>query len=67
MTLKNAALFALIGMVLLTILLAALFIRDLSGVLSGAVASMALLESAIRLLAGLSLAIFLFVFHRAQS
>lgn len=67
MTLKNAALFALIGMILLTILLAVCFVRDLSGVLSGAVATLALLESAVRLLASLSLAVFLYVFHKAQS
>jgi hypothetical protein len=67
MTLKNAAFFALIGMILLTVLLAVVFIRDFSGVLSGAVAAMALLESAIRLLASLSLAVFLCVFHKAQS
>jgi hypothetical protein len=54
-------------MILLTVLLAVVFIRDFSGVLSGAVAAMALLESAVRLLASLSLAVFLYVFHKAQS
>jgi hypothetical protein len=67
MTLKNAALFALIGMLLLTILLAVVFIRDISASLSGAVAAMALLESGIRLLASLSVAVFLYVFQKAQS
>ena len=67
MTLKHAALFALIGMILLTIVLAVGFIRDFSGFLSGVVAAMALLKSGIHLLAGLSMAVFLYVFHRAQS
>ena len=67
MTLKNAALFALIGMTLLTVLLAAGFIRDFSAFLSGAVAAMALLESGIHLLASLSVAVFLYVFYKAQS
>ena len=67
MTLKNAAFFALIGMILLTILLAVVFIRDFSIFLSGALAAMALLESGIHLLASLSVAVFLYVFHKAQS
>jgi len=67
MTLKNAALFALIGMTLLTVLLAAGFIRDFSAFLSGVVAAMELLKSGIHLLASLSVAVFLYVFHRAQS
>ncbi len=67
MTLKNAAFFALIGMVLLTILQAAIFIRDFLAVLNGAVAAMALLKSGIYLLASLSVTVFLYVFHKAQS
>jgi hypothetical protein len=67
MTLKSAALFALIGMILLTILLAAIFIRDFLAVLSGAVAALVLLKSGIYLLANLSVTVFLYVFHKAQS
>ena len=67
MTLKNAALFALIGMTLLTVLLAAGFLRDFSALLSGVVASMELLKSGIQLLASLSVAVFLYVFYKAQS
>ena len=67
MTLKNAAFFALIGITLLTVMLAAGFIRDFSGFLSGAVAAMALLKSGIHLLASLSMAVFLYVFYKAQS
>ena len=67
MTLKSAALFALIGMALLTVLLVLGFIRDLSGFLAGAIAAMALLISLIHLLASLSVSIFLYVFYKAQS
>jgi hypothetical protein len=67
MTLKSAAFFALIGMILLTVLLAVGFIRDVTAFLAGAIAAMALLNSLIHLLASLSLTVFLFVFHKAQS
>jgi hypothetical protein len=67
MTVKSAAFFALIGMILLTVLLALGFIRDISGFMGGAVAAMALLISLIHLLASLSVAVFLYVFYKAQS
>ena len=67
MTLKNAALFALIGMTLLSILLAVGFIRDFSAFLSGVVALRELLRSGTNLLASLSVAVFFYVFYRAQS
>ena len=67
MTLKNAAFFALIGMTLLTVLLAAGFIRDISGLIAGAVAAVAFLTSGIHLFASLSVTVFLYVFHKAQS
>jgi hypothetical protein len=67
MALKSAAFFAFIGMVLLTVLLALGFIRDVSAFLAGAIAAMVLLTSAIHLLASLSVTVFLFVFHKAQS
>ena len=67
MRLKTAALCALIGMILLTVLLAAGFIRDLVGLAQGAVAALALLTSGIHLLASLSAAVFLHVFHKAQA
>ena len=66
MTLKSAAFFALIGMTLLTVLVAAGFIRDVSALSAGAIAAMALLKSLIHLLASLSVAVFLFVFYKAQ-
>jgi hypothetical protein len=67
MSLKSAAFFALIGTVLLTVLLAVGFIRDFSAFLAGAVAALALLKSGIHLLASLSVAVFLYVFYKAQS
>jgi hypothetical protein len=67
MTLKSAALFALIGMTVLTVLLAAVFIRDVASLLAGVIAAMAVLISAIHLLASLSVAVFLYVFYKAQS
>jgi hypothetical protein len=67
MTLKNAAFLALIGTALLLVLCAAGFISTLLGVLSGITAPMALLPSLIHLLATLSLVVFLFVFHKAQT
>jgi hypothetical protein len=67
MTLKNAALFALIGMTLLTVLLLAGFIRDMVTFLNNAISALALLTSLINLLASLSLTVFLFAFHKSQS
>jgi len=67
MRLKTAALFALIGMILLSVLLAAGFIRDLLAFAHGAVAAITLLRSGIHFLASLSMAVFLFVLHRFQS
>jgi hypothetical protein len=67
MTVKSAAFFALIGMILLTVLLAVGFVRDISGLMAGAIAAMALLISLIHLLASLSVAVFLYVFYKAQS
>jgi len=67
MTLKNAAFFAFIGMTLLTVVCAVGFIGDISALLAGAIAPMMVLTSMIHLLASLSVAVFLYVFHRAQS
>jgi hypothetical protein len=67
MNLKNAAFLALIGTLLLTILLAADFINTVLGVLRDLIPAMAVLRSLIYLLAGFSVTVFLWVFHRAQS
>ena len=67
MTLKSAAFFALVGMILLAVVLALGFIRDISASTSGAIAANAMLVSLIHLLASLSVSVFLYVFHKAQS
>jgi hypothetical protein len=67
MTLKNAALFAFIGMTLLTLLLTMGFIRDLTALLAGAIAAITFLVSLIYFLASLGVTVFLFVFYKAQS
>ena len=67
MSLKSAALFALVGMILLTVVLALGFIRDISAFTAGAIAANAMLVSLIHLLASLSVTVFLYVFYKAQS
>jgi hypothetical protein len=67
MTLKNAAFLALIATLLLTILVAADFIRTLSGVLGGFVPAMALLRSLVYLFASVTATVFFYVFNRGQS
>jgi hypothetical protein len=66
MTLKNAAFLAFIGMSLLTIVCAVGFIGDMSALLAGAMAPVKALVSLIHLLASLSVAVFLYVFHKSQ-
>ena len=53
-------------MILLAVLDAATFLRDLTAFLRDAVAAVTLLGAAIHLLASLAVSVFLFVFHRAQ-
>jgi len=67
MTLRNASLFAFIGMTLLTVVCALGFIGDISALLAGAIAPMMVLNSLIHFLASLSVAVFLYVFHKTQS
>ena len=67
MTLKNARFLALVGMILATILLVAGFIGDILGVARGLIPAMRLLTSFIYALAGLSMVVFLYAFHKAQS
>ena len=66
MTLKNAALLALIGVALLTLLLASDFINVFIGVMRDIVPMMAMLRALIYLLAGLSLTVFLYAFYKKQ-
>jgi hypothetical protein len=67
MALKNAAFFGFIGMTLLTVVCALGFIGDISALLAGAIAPMMVLKSLIHFLASLSVAVFLYVFHKTQS
>jgi len=67
MTLKSAALLALIGTALLTILLAVDFTRTLLGIARDVVPAIAVLRSSVDVLAALSLVIFFYAFHKAQS
>jgi hypothetical protein len=66
MTLKNAAFLALIGMILVTVLLAAGFISDVLNVARGLIPAMRLLTSFIHAFAALSMVVFLYAFHKAQ-
>ncbi len=65
--LKTAAFLALIGMLLLTVLDASVFLNQLTAFLRDAIAAMTLLGTAIRLFASLTVTIFFFVFYRAQA
>jgi hypothetical protein len=65
--LKTAAFLAFIGMLFLTVLDAAGFLRDFGGFLRDTVAALAVLESAIHLFAALTLLIFLFVVWRREA
>jgi len=67
MNLKSAALLALIGTLLLTILLAADFINTVLGVLRDVIPAMALLRSLVYLFASFCVTAFFYVFNRAQS
>jgi hypothetical protein len=67
MSLKSAALFALVGMILLTVVCAMGFIGDISAFSAGAIAANAMLVSLVHLLASLSLTVFLYVFYSKQS
>jgi len=67
MALKTAAFLAFLGMTLLTVMLAVVFIRDVSSLMAGAIAAFSVLAALIRLLASLGVTVFLYVFYRAQS
>ena len=67
MNLKTATFLALVGMVLLTLVLAADFINTASGVMRDLLPAMALLRSLVYLFASLTLVIFFSVFHRTRS
>jgi hypothetical protein len=67
MTLKNAALLALIGTILVTALLAWDLILTVMNVARGLVPAVMLFSSLIYTFGALSVAVFLFVFHKAES
>jgi hypothetical protein len=66
MSLKSAALFALIGMTILTAFLAVDFIGVILNVARGLIPAVKLPTSFVYLLASVGLTVFLYVFHRAQ-
>ena len=67
MSLKNAALLALIGTLLLTILLIVGLISDVVNVSQGLIPATKLLSSLIYLFAALTVTIFFFLFHKTHS
>jgi hypothetical protein len=67
MTLRNAAFLALIATILATVVLVTVFIGDIFGVVRGLIPPMNLLLSFIYAFAGLSMVVFLYAFHKAQS
>jgi hypothetical protein len=66
MTLKNAAVVALIGMAMLSLLLIAGFVRNLIAVVSDAIPMIAVLSSLVQAFAAVSVAMFFYFFQRAQ-
>ena len=67
MTLKNAALLALIGTILMTALLVWTFVFNFLNVLRGLVPAAMLFSSLIYAFGCFSVAVFFYVFRRAQS
>jgi hypothetical protein len=67
MTLKNAALLALVGTLLLTILLLVGLVTDVLNVAQSLIPVTALLSSLINTFAALTVTVFFYVFHKTQS
>lgn len=67
MALKNAALLALIGMLVLTILLVAGFVTDVLNVARGLIPVTKVSSSLIHSFAALAVTVFFYVFHKNQS
>jgi hypothetical protein len=67
MTLKNAALLALIGTLVLTILLVTSLITDVLNLLQGLIPATRVLSSLIYSFAALAVTVFFYAFHKAQS
>ena len=66
MTLKNAALLALVGTIVMTVLLVWNFVFNVVNVLRGVEAPVVLFSSLIYAFGAFSVMVFFFVFHRAQ-
>lgn len=66
MRLKSAVFLALVGAILLTILLVFGFVNDTLGVVRGLIPPVRLFASLIETFAGVTAAIFLYVFYRDQ-
>jgi hypothetical protein len=66
MTIKDAALLALMGMVCVTALLSWVLIENLLNVARGLIPAMILFPSLIYTFGACSVAVFFFVFHRGQ-
>jgi hypothetical protein len=67
MSQKNAALVALAGMLLLTLLLVVDFVFTVSNVLGGLVPAVTLFRALVYAIASLCVSVFFFVFYKAQS
>jgi len=67
MTVKNAALLALIGTILTTVLLVLMLVFNVLNALRGLVPAVTLLSSFIYAIASFSVAVFFYAFHKAQS
>ena len=67
MSLKNAALLALLGTLLLTIHLVLNLVNNFLAFMRGLIAPMVLLSSLIYVFAALSVAVFFYIFHRTAS
>jgi hypothetical protein len=67
MTLKNAALLAFIGTVLMTVLLVWIFVFNLLNLLRGLIPAATVFSSLIYAFGCFSVMVFFFVFHRTQS
>jgi hypothetical protein len=67
MTLKNAALLALVGTILVTILLVWDFVVNVLNVMAGVAAPVVLFASLIYAFGALCVTVFFFVYHKAQA
>jgi len=67
MTLKNAALLALVGTILMTALLAWNFVFNFLNLLRGLIPAVMVFESFIYAFGCFSVMVFFFVFHKTQS